>query len=315
LFKNGSELAASRGISVSGEASTQYNVAVGGTDFGDTFAGTNSTYWSSTNSRSHGSALSYVPEIPWNDTCGSALVASFLGFSTTFGATGLCNSADVTDDGLLDIHAGGGGPSGCATGVPSTAVVVSGTCEGYPKPRWQAVLGNPVDGVRDVPDVSLFASSGPWGHSYVLCDSDPSDLSAGCNPGGYGTSFATPIMAGIQSLVNQYTGSRQGNPNPTYYALAAAEYGTTGSSSCDSTLGNAVASSCIFYDVTEGDMDVPCTGAHNCYGPSGSYGVLSTSNSEFQPAYQATVGWDFATGIGSVNAFNLVMAFPISADH
>ena len=31
-------------------ASTPYNVAVGGTDFGDTLAGTNSTYWSNTNS-------------------------------------------------------------------------------------------------------------------------------------------------------------------------------------------------------------------------------------------------------------------------
>jgi Abnormal spindle-like microcephaly-assoc'd, ASPM-SPD-2-Hydin len=37
--------------------------------------------------------------------------------------------------------------------------------------------------------------------------------------------------------------------------------------------------------------------------------VLSTSNSAFQPAYSAATGWDFATGIGTVNAYNLVMAF------
>ena len=64
--------------------------------------------------------------------------------------------------------------------------------------------------------------------------------------GGGGTSFASPIMAGIQALVNQKTGERQGNPNPVYYSLAASEYGASGDSSCNSTLGNTAGSSCIF---------------------------------------------------------------------
>jgi hypothetical protein len=34
--------------------------------------------------------------------------------------------------------------------------------------------------------------------------------------------------------------------------------------------------------------------------------VLSTSNTAYAPAYGTTVGWDFATGIGTVNAANLV---------
>ncbi|HKN01972.1 MAG TPA: hypothetical protein VJX23_15755 [Candidatus Binataceae bacterium] len=180
------------------------------------------------------------------------------------------------------------------------------------KPAWQSILGNQKDGVRDIPDVSLFASGGPWGHVYLFYDSDPADNGGGLL-GGAGTSFAAPIMAGIQSLVNQHLGSRQGNPNPTYYALAAAEYGMAGSTSCNSSKGNAVGAACIFYDITEGDNDVPCTGSNNCYDPSGTYGVLSTSDASFQPAYPATVGWDFATGIGSVNAYNLVMAFSASA--
>ena len=46
-------------------------------------------------------------------------------------------------------------------------------------------------------------------------------------------------MAGIQALVNQKTGERQGNPNPTYYSLAANEYGASGDNSCNSTLGNS----------------------------------------------------------------------------
>jgi subtilase family serine protease len=306
---------ATRGISVNGAASTVYNVAVGGTDFSDSFSGTNSTYWSSTNGATFGSALSYIPEIPWNQTCGSTLIASFLGFSTTYGSTGLCNSADATNDGLVNIHGGSGGPSGCATGAPSTAGVVSGTCAGYPKPSYQkSFLGNPSDSVRDLPDLSLFAADAPWGHSYVECDSDPSeDESSTCFAGGGGTSYASPIMAGIQALINQHTGSRQGNPNPTYYSLAAAEYGASGSSACNSSKGNAVGSTCIFYDITEGDNDVPCTGTNNCYDPSGEFGVLSTSNSSYQPAFKAGVGWDFATGLGSVNAYNLVMAFGASA--
>jgi len=307
FVRDNDEEAASRGISVNGAASTPYNVAVGGTDFSDTFSGTNSTYWSSSNTAAFGSALSYVPEIPWNDSCGSTLIASFLEFPSTFGTGSLCNAGEG-----LDISGGSGGPSGCATGTPSTSGVVSGTCKGYAKPSWQSVKGNPADSVRDLPDVALFASNGPWGHSFVTCDSDPADDTGGCAPGGGGTSFAAPIMAGIQALVNQHTGSRQGNPNPMYYSLANAEYGASGSSSCNSSNGNAVGSTCIFYDITEGDNDVPCTGTHNCYDPSGTYGVLSTSNTAFQPAYQATTGWDFATGIGSVNAYNLVMAFGAS---
>jgi ribose 5-phosphate isomerase RpiB len=53
-------------------------------------------------------------------------------------------------------------------------------------------------------------------------------------------------------------------------------------------------------------MDVNCTGTHNCYLPSGRNGVLSTSTTSYAPAYGTTTGWDFATGIGTVNAANLV---------
>ena len=60
------------------------------------------------------------------------------------------------------------------------------------------------------------------------------------------------------------------------------------------------------YDVTLGDNDADCTGSYNCYLPSGTYGVLSTSNSSYAPAYKTATGWDFATGIGTINAYNLV---------
>ena len=126
-------------------------------------------------------------------------------------------------------------------------------------------------------------------------------------------------MAGIQALVNQRRG-RQGNPNPTYYRIANAEYGWNGSSTCNSSNGKAVGSSCVFYDVTLGDMDVNCTAvqiqkghktvtaAFNCYLDGATNGVLSTSNNSYKPAYAAGTGWDFATGIGTVNAYNLVFS-------
>jgi len=301
---------ATHGIGVSGFASTPYNVAMGGTDFGDSYANTNNTYWNTTNGSTYGSALSYIPEIPWNDSCASTLIATYEGYGATYGSSGFCNSGSGGN--FLTVVSGSGGPSGCATGTPSTSGVVSGTCQGFAKPSWQSIVGNPSDGVRDIPDLSLFAANGVWGHWYVFCWSDTANGGASCSgaPSGWagagGTSFSSPIMAGIQALVNQKTGSNWGNPNPVYYQLAANEYGSSGSSSCNSSQVNVVANSCVFYDVTQGDMDVNCTGTHNCYGPSGTNGVLSTSSSSYSKAYGTTTGWDFATGIGTVNAYNLV---------
>ena len=131
--------------------STPYNVSVGGTDFGDTYNGSNGTYWASSNTSTFGSALSYIPEIPWNDSCAGGLLAGYFGYATTYGTSGFCNSS--TGDEFLTTASGSGGPSGCATGKASTTGVVGGSCAGYAKPSWQSVFGNPSDGVRDIPDV------------------------------------------------------------------------------------------------------------------------------------------------------------------
>jgi hypothetical protein len=117
----------------------------------------------------------------------------------------------------------------------------------------------------------------------------------------------------VQALINQKTGARQGNPNPMLYSLAANQFNGGGSASCNSSLGNGTAGSCVFYDVTLGDMSVECTTTNNCFDSADGYGVLSTSNSVLQPAYGTTPGWDFATGIGTVNVANLVNAWPGSA--
>jgi subtilase family serine protease len=418
---------ASHGINVSGWASTPYNVAVGGTDFGDTYAGTNNTYWSATNSGTYQSALGYIPEIPWNDSCASVLVATYAGKNPPYGTNGYCNSGGTS---FRTTSSGSGGPSECATGTPGTPEEVGGSCAGYPKPSWQAGLfGNPNDGVRDLPDVSLFASNGIWGHFYIICYShvvtgngghpctagtpDPTASSGATWSAFGGTSFAAPILAGIQAMVNQRTAALtitpvpgQGNPNPVYYAIAASEYGATGSSLCNSSTQpiarRGVSTTCVFYDVTQGDIDLNCSrNSPNCYDPNATTGnrfngALSTgtisslavsaagtgytsapacsisaphnpsayngyaggiqatctatvngaghvsaltltnagagyapnptctltggggtgatctvsgvTDAAYGPAFPATPGWDFATGIGTVNAYNLVFS-------
>ncbi|MBV9436558.1 MAG: hypothetical protein JOZ44_10935, partial [Acidobacteria bacterium] len=305
---------ATHGIGANAFASTPYNVAVGGTDFSDTFSGTDSQYWNSTNTANFGSALSYVPEMPWDNSCANSVLSAYEGYPNS-GPSSLCNDPSLGSF-LETTAAGGGGPSGCATGTPSTPGVVSGSCQGWPKPSWQSVLGNPGDGVRDTPDLSLFAADGLWGHYYVFCWSDTANGGAACSgdPSGWsgagGTSFAAPIMAGVQALVNQKLGAPQGNPNPVYYQLANVEYGGSGSSACNASNGATVGANCVFYDVTFGDIDVDCSGSANCYLGGGAVGSLSTSNSVFTSAYGTNTGWDFATGIGSVNVANLVNSWP-----
>ncbi len=312
---------ATHGITVSGWTSTPNNVSVGGTDYADTFLGTTANYWSPTDGPNYLTAKSYVPEIPWNDSCASQLIYVALGYGSAVGTNGFCNSTTASQDGLLTTASGSGGPSGCATGTASTRNVASGTCAGYAKPSWQSVFGNPADGVRDIPDVSLFAANGVWNHYYAVCYSDTNVNRTGGDAGpcttdpsnwaGFGgTSVSSPIWAGIQALVNQYTGTAQGNPNPVLYSIANAEYGASGNAACNSDAAGGPASSCIFYDVTLGDMDVNCAALsgvfHNCYNSGGTDGALSTSNSVLQPAYGTNAGWDFATGIGTTNAYNLV---------
>ena len=293
------------GIAANGLGSTPYDVAVGGTDFLDTFEGTNSTYWSTSNSPTGKSAKSYIPEMPWDDSCASNILFSFLGYKNGVSS---CNSS--VGSSFLDIVGGSGAPSFV-----------------YSKPSWQkGIVGIPNDGKRDLPDVSLFASNGFWNQAILVCMSDAKQGGAPCdysNPldafgnAGGGTSFATPQFASIQALINQKKGGPQGNPAPILYDLAKAEFGSSSDPNtgkldeCNASQGNRVSSSCIFHDVTVGNNDVPCYGTNNCYPTSGnSYGVLSTSDSKLEVAYPAQTGWDFTTGLGSVNVTNLVNSWP-----
>jgi subtilase family serine protease len=322
------------GINSGDNTASAFAVDVGGTDFmaqynADTGGLPVSTYWSANNTpKTLASALSYIPEIPWNDGCTSRLIYSdpmiATGFTQSFGPGGFCNSANGQKNFLLDIG-GSGGPSTCFTGTPSIPGVVSGTCKGNPKPVYQYLVpGMPDDGLRDQPDVSLFAGNGIWGSFYVECLSDKQQGGTTCTPsndaiflGGGGTSFASPAMAGILALIEQRHG-RQGDANFVLYALAAEQFRSPQSRACNAsrTDGRLPASSCVFNDITAGDMDIPCGqnsdgNFYDCHGASASLiGELSTSDSRNEPAYPAGAGYDLATGLGSVNATNLFDAWP-----
>ena len=290
-FTNGGSYAYP-GIGVTGWGETVYNVSVGGTDFEDLYnalegGAPESTYWNSTNTSTYGSAKSYVPEIPWNDSCASYLIYHVEGYTAPYGSTGFCNSTTGKAD-FLSTAAGSGGPSGCAVGAGNTTyayVEDSSTCAGYAKPSWQSgIFGNPADGVRDIPDVSLFASNGVWGHYVPICFSDTRNGGVSCSGapdtwvGVGGTSVASPAMASIQALVNQKWSIRAGNPNPTYYSIASAEFGSSGNSACYSI---NLPATCTFNDITQGDNDVNCRFNGNvfkadCYRPSGTNGTLGT---------------------------------------
>ena len=310
--------ASTSGLSVNGLATNPYVTAVGGTDFYDTALGQGSTYFANHNRPVLETALSYVPEIVWNENCTSPVLLTYLrkqGLTTATDPVAFCNSKEGA--GFLNIVGGGGGRSTV-----------------YAKPDWQTlnVPGVPNDGARDLPDVSLFASSGFWGHFYVYCGSDaatggsPCDYSNGQDVIGNaagGTSFASPAFAGIMVLETQYRGLLQnapgpvriGNVAPRLYQIASAEFGTAyGLSGCNSTKGNKIASSCVFHNVTANSNDVVCAaGTPNCYTNAAStqgLGVLKEKLTAGAPeSYLAGTGYNLASGLGSVNVANLLAAY------
>jgi subtilase family serine protease len=295
------QLYATHGITVDGTASTPYDVAVGGTDFQDFVDGTISTYWSTTDGGGARSVLSYVPEMTWNDSCASSALFTYEGFSS---GSAFCN--DSAGASFVVVDAGSGGPSSI-----------------YSKPAWQSgVVGVRADGRRDIPDVALFAADGLYAHALLYCMSDSNQGGSPCNyskaadawnNSAGGTSFSAPAFAGVQALINQSTGSRQGNPNFVLYRLAAIEFGSGTEINrgnlalCNANNGNQVGASCVFYDVTTGDIDLACRGQLNCYvAANAQLGVLSSADLTLKVAYPAGQGWDYATGLGSVNVANLV---------
>ena len=298
--------AARGGLAVNGLASNPYDTAIGGTDFQDTALGQNTKYWASKNSGTGGSALSYIPEIPWNNSCSSPIIDKFFGSG---GPIKSCNNPPAT---FTDQNTVGGG---------------GGQSQLYAKPDWQSpsLAGVPNDGVRDLPDVSLFAANGLWNHFYLFCMSDakqggvPCDYTKATNFFGSaagGTSFSAPAFAGITALIAQYEGFRVGNVAPRLYQIAALQFSNAVlTNSCNSATGNKVSRSCVFNDVTVGDISTPCVGGTpDCFTNRQStkkIGVLSVTPNKLTPAFPATTAYDLATGLGTVNVTNLILNYPL----
>ena len=274
------------GQAVNGLGSTPYNVAVGGTDF--YYSGGASgvpTYWNTTpsNSTPTVSLLSKAPEQPWND---SQYGLNLIDYYSSYGVT--------------SIAAGSGGASTAGLGTGTTASPFAP----YPKPSWQVGTGVPSDGARDLPDVSLFAANGLNATYYPVCISD-GDCEGGSVvqiSGIGGTSASTPAFAGIMALVNQKYG-RQGQANYVLYPLAqqfpsAFNDVVTGTNSvpCALTSTNVAAKNCQ-------SVANPITVDDPTYGTAveGEIGLTAGV-----PAYNAAVGYDLATGLGTIDANNLV---------
>lgn len=329
------------GYSVSGLSSTPFNVAVGGTMFSE---GANpSLFWSATNNGSLGSALSYIPEIPWAQ---GKVVADGSGISSYYqtppwqrGPGVPLSDPALTQGGnwvtAVTITNGGSGyttpptvtfTGGSCVNEPNATAVLSGTsvasvtfnyypstgqgvgCTSAPTVAFSAptsgttatgttTIGQMQDPIpvvpgphRYVPDVSLNASSSH--DATIFCDEGSCDI----NSSGQfisaglvgGTSVAAPSMAGIQALVDQYNGGRQGMPGYQYYGLAAAQ----NTANCASQVSPLPASNCVFNDVITGNNFV--CGTSGC-----------SSSSGVQMGFLAGTGFDLATGLGSVNAYNL----------
>ncbi len=172
---------AMEGLAVDYPASSAYVTAVGGTEFNE--GGGN--YWAATNNANAGSALSYIPEMAWNDTIAEQqLAASGGGVSAVFAKPSWQKAPGVPNDGFRD--------------VPDVSLNASNNhdeylfCEPF----------NSLDG------------------GLADCTAGYRDSSQNLDVIG-GTSAGVPCFAGIVALINQQAGTSQGNVNPALYKLAS----------------------------------------------------------------------------------------------
>ncbi len=313
--------AAEFGLAVSYPASSPWVTGVGGTSI--PAADYTSTYWGSSNGTTGGSALIALigQEVAWND--GEAF-AQFCEsdpsntFCTVGGSPAVSGWVDITSAKTAQedvwISSGGGGVSNCFYYNATTGVCTAG----LPKPSWQSAitipgLTSPQSTYRFVPDVSLLAS--PNYPGYILCTPqeevvrNSTSTTSSCVNGiatavdTYsslvgGTSVSSPVFAGIITLINQSLGSSGlGSINQTLYSLAANP------------------SNGAFHQITSGDDNVYCQeGTPSgypadviCPSTGTTPGVIGFSASNADST--GGTGYNLVTGLGSVDASNLAIAW------
>jgi subtilase family serine protease len=167
----------------------------------------------------------------------------------------------------------------------------------FPVPAWQMGVAGVLPtvlkgGGRNVPDVALNASNGH--DPYLICSTPPGTTPA-CTAGFAdankqlggvgGTSVGAPTFAGIVALLDQAINSAGlGNLNAPLYALAASSNGAS-----------------AFHDITAGSNIVPCTPGKPASDPA-----PLRCPSAGSMGYSAGPGYDQASGLGSIDANNLV---------
>ncbi len=154
--------------------------------------------------------------------------------------------------------------TGTSTGGGATGGGVAATVS---RPSYQTQFsqpgtshGVPAGSTRVVPDVALVADPN---HTTLLFEMQGSFYLGG------GTSQASPLMAGLMTLVNQYKGATQGLPNSELYRQGALQYANGGPS--------------VFRDITSGNNTVQAV--NGC----------PTSHTGFS----AAIGYDAVTGWGA----------------
>jgi len=330
-------LAAEGGLSVNYPASSPEVTGVGGTMIPLAELTDPGTYWTTTTAPNGSSAVCpnstspCIPENGWNDDqefgfyCAATHDPNNC-FPTGAGQVEITSPLTFQED--FWIGSSTGGPSNCFTFDSGTQACTGG----FPQPTWQQNLDIPgqtttahvtpgVAAVRFTPDISLLASSDFPG--YIVCTAQ-SELGgatsasscAGGGPAGItssitnygsifgGTSFASPIFAGIVTLLNQYLGS--GTPglgpiNARLYALAKTAPAAFNQVTAGDTYG---AGSNIVYDC-EGGTPPGFPKADQCpsTGPTaGTMGYLAATD-------DSATGYNLVTGLGSVNVNNLFQAW------
>ncbi len=266
-------------LAVDFPGSSQYVTSMGGTEFpaADIATGNNTYFAAESTTDIISSAKSYIPEGVWNDDA-EATASS-------------CPGSECSP-----LSSGGGGVS-----------------EFSAQPTWQlgtvggVAIANPdATDKRMVPDISLDAS--PYDAPFAFCTSDTSFWSQGqeasCNDGlrdaatgdltvGGGTSFDAPTFSGLVAILNQYENSTgQGVVNPTLYSIATTSVYST-----------------AFHDI---NGSITTLGGYSSDGNQCDAGSAYCSSAG-EANYAAGVGYDEASGLGSIDFSNLFSAWPNSS--
>jgi len=154
----------------------------------------------------------------------------------------------------------------------------------FDRPDFQTHVKSVVDHARGTPDISLNAAvdGGVWVYYTFVTPSSPFHIFGG-------TSAATPEFAGVVAMANQMAGRPVGLINKALYRLADPDRGRK----ADRGMGGIV-------DVTQGNNDI---------GPF----TNSDGQTFHVPGFEATAGYDLASGLGTIDAGAFVPALAKSA--